>query len=213
PYDRPLPPNRQNSVQTRYMTMLLALDTIPRLHNIAASFFTWILLAGFVIFPGTFTSLQSLDTSSDSTTTTAILKSVKHIPLLVIASISSILGALGMLWLWFVHRANFVWLLNRIFLPGCLNSFAGLISTLVGVYSQQGGAWSVTARVTAIVTGACMMVMAALFGVYNWVVLGRVKGEHGREMSSWGGGHQGEGVLEKVGRKAREPALEPGSVV
>lgn len=37
---RPAPPNRQNSVQTRYMTMLLALDTIPRLHNILASFFT-----------------------------------------------------------------------------------------------------------------------------------------------------------------------------
>jgi hypothetical protein len=42
--------NRQNSIQTRYMTMLLDLDTIPRLHNIYASFFTWILLAGFVIF-------------------------------------------------------------------------------------------------------------------------------------------------------------------
>ena len=32
--------NRQNSVQTRYMTMLLHLDEIPRLHNILASFFT-----------------------------------------------------------------------------------------------------------------------------------------------------------------------------
>lgn len=32
--------NRQNSVQTRYMTMLLHLDEIPRLHNILAAFFT-----------------------------------------------------------------------------------------------------------------------------------------------------------------------------
>ena len=32
--------NRQNSVQTRYMAMLLHLDEIPRLHNILASFFT-----------------------------------------------------------------------------------------------------------------------------------------------------------------------------
>jgi hypothetical protein len=46
---RPTGPNRQNSVQTRYMTMLLGLDTIPRLHNILVSFFTWILLAGFVV--------------------------------------------------------------------------------------------------------------------------------------------------------------------
>ncbi|TVY86868.1 hypothetical protein LAWI1_G007630, partial [Lachnellula willkommii] len=122
-----LGPNRQNSVQTRYMSMLLALDTIPRLHNILASFFTWILLAGFVIFPGTFTSLQSLDTdTSSSNPASSILKSTTthiHIPLLVIASTSSILGALGMLYLWSAHRDNFVWLLNRIFLPGCLNSF------------------------------------------------------------------------------------------
>lgn len=34
--------NRQNSVQTRYMDMLLHLDTIPRVHNILASFFTYV---------------------------------------------------------------------------------------------------------------------------------------------------------------------------
>lgn len=32
--------NRQNSVQTRYMNMLLSLDTIPRMHNIYISFFS-----------------------------------------------------------------------------------------------------------------------------------------------------------------------------
>src|SRR6187402_2243395 len=41
---RPSGPNRQNSVQTRYMNMLLAMDTIPRFHNILIAFFTWILL-------------------------------------------------------------------------------------------------------------------------------------------------------------------------
>lgn len=49
------------SVQTDYMNMLLALDAVPRLDNLLASFFTWILLAGFVLFPGTFTSLQSFN--------------------------------------------------------------------------------------------------------------------------------------------------------
>ena len=43
---------------TRYVDMLLALDDIPEMSNIMASFFTWILLAGFLLFPGTFTSLQ-----------------------------------------------------------------------------------------------------------------------------------------------------------
>lgn len=83
------------------------------------------------------------------------------------------------------------------------------------MYSQQGGDWSVTARVTAIVTGACMGVMGALFGVYNFWVLEGVKRGHRRDMEGWeqGNGHEGEGLVEKVNRKAREPALEPGSVV
>jgi hypothetical protein len=32
--------SRQNSAQTQYMSMLLAVDTVPRLHNILSSFFT-----------------------------------------------------------------------------------------------------------------------------------------------------------------------------
>lgn len=100
-----------------------------------------------------------------------------------------------------------MWLLNRIFLPGCLNSFAGLISTLINVYSQQGGAWSVTARVTAAVSGAAMVVTGVLFALYNFWLLQRVKTRHGREM------REGEGLVEKMGRKVHEPALEPGSVV
>jgi hypothetical protein len=43
------------------MQMLLALDDIPMIYNLSASFFTWILLAGFILFPGTFTNLQSVD--------------------------------------------------------------------------------------------------------------------------------------------------------
>jgi hypothetical protein len=69
------------SFQTRYMEMLLSLDTIPRLHNIYASFFAWILLAGFVFFPGTFTSIQDLSTNSEvqaSETASTILNHVKN---------------------------------------------------------------------------------------------------------------------------------------
>ncbi|KAF7952064.1 uncharacterized protein EAE97_001561 [Botrytis byssoidea] len=133
------------------MNMLLSLDTIPRMHNIYISFFIWILLAGFIIFPGTFTSLQSLPSSSlpsdlPDATTQHILHAAKNIPLLWIASFSCGIGAMGMLWLWHTHRRNYVWLLNKIFLPGCLNSVAGFVRTLVGVYGQQKGAWSITAR-------------------------------------------------------------------
>jgi len=194
------------------MEMLLSLDTIPRLHNILVSFFTWILLAGFLVFPGTFTSIASLgnDPNIHSQTAANILRSVKHVQLLIVAGVCSGIGAGGMIWLWWRWRQNFVWLLNKIFLPGCLNSLAGLISTLINVYSQQGGTWSVTAKVTAIVTGACMVITGILFVIYNFIVLGRVKKSHAREMDS---SHIGEGIVEKIERKANEPALEPGSVV
>jgi hypothetical protein len=197
------------------MTMLLALDTIPRMHNILASFFTWILLAGFILFPGTFTSLSAKlaadPTLSDSQRATQILHSIKNKELLVIGAICSGLGAGGMCWLWYRWRANYVWLLNRIFLPGCLNSLAGLISTLTNVYSQQGGNWSISARVTATVTGSVMAVTGVLFAIYNFWILAKVKSRYGRE---WG--HQnetGERLKEKIERVAMAPALEPGSVV
>jgi hypothetical protein len=101
------------------MNMLLDMDNIPRLHNILASFFTWILLAGFVIFPGTFTSIQQLDSDpkvQSSQTAETILQSVKNVPLLVVAGICCGIGAGGMCWLWWTWRMNYVWLLNRIFL-------------------------------------------------------------------------------------------------
>ncbi len=104
-----------------------------------------------------------------------------------------------------------MWLLNRIFLPGCLNSLAGLISTLTNVYSQQGGNWSISARVTATVTGSVMAVTGVLFAIYNFWILAKVKSRYGRE---WG--HQnetGERLKEKIERVAMAPALEPGSVV
>ena len=79
--------------------MLLSLDTIPRLHNILASFFTWILLAGFLVFPGTFTSIASLGDYPDLQSKAAadILSDVKHVPLLIVAGVCSGIGAGGMI--------------------------------------------------------------------------------------------------------------------
>lgn len=97
--------------------------------------------------------------------------------------------------------------------PGCLNSFAGLISTLVNVYSQQDGVWNITAKVTAIVSGSIMVITAVLFALYNFWVLARVKRSHSRDMLRSDAPREGEGLREKVERVAKQPALEPGSVV
>ena len=55
-----------------------------------------------------------------------------------------------------------------------------------------------------------MVITGVLFVIYNFIVLGRVKKRHERDMNSQ---HINETVAEKIERKANEPALEPGSVV
>lgn len=77
PSSRPL--TRGNS--TRYVNMLLALDGIPKMFNIMASFFTWLLLAGFLLFPGTFSSLGNLDEDGLNAAEAHILHAVKNAPL------------------------------------------------------------------------------------------------------------------------------------
>lgn len=117
---RPTKPSltRTTTAQTRYMEMLLGLDTIPRIHNLLASFFTWILLAGFLVFPGTFTSLQKYESSNKSGPAIEhqILHTVANVPLLWVAGACVIIGAVGMVGLWFRWRRNYVWLINRIFM-------------------------------------------------------------------------------------------------
>lgn len=101
-----------------------------------ASFFTWILLAGFVILPGTFNSLEQIQ--AGNSVENLALHAVQNIPLCVIfflyeaverCSLMSILmleisrfviayvccatGAIGMIWLWWRWSANYVWLLQR----------------------------------------------------------------------------------------------------
>ncbi|KAG6292949.1 hypothetical protein E4U09_003186 [Claviceps aff. purpurea] len=185
----PSPPprslQRSDTAHSRYVQMLLDIDHIPILHSILASFFVWLLLAGFLVFPGTFTTIQRSIESKHAQqptdqATDLILKSVKNIPLLVIAAVACGLSITGMAVLAVRHAQNYVWMLNKLIMPGVANCLAGLISTLVGVYSQQHGVWSVTAKVTAIVEGACLGVAGALFLIFEYVLLKRVRDHHGR---------------------------------
>ena len=95
--------------------------------------------------------------------------------------------------------------------PCVLNSFAGLISTLINVYTAQRKTWSVTAKITAIVTGACTGVTLILFMLYSQWALKRIQRSHDRDLRLNHPEH--ETVGEKVNRIVHEPALEPSSVV
>jgi hypothetical protein len=140
---RPGLQRRRTTARTRYIDMLLGLDAVPPLHNILASLSVWILLAGYIVFPATFSKLQTdeVDDKADSQIKKYALNTVRNVPLLYVAAFACGLGVAGCLWLWWRHRKNYVWVINRVFLPALLNSIAGLISTIVNIYSAQNGTY------------------------------------------------------------------------
>lgn len=125
-YQTPFPKHlvRVPTTQTKYMEMLLHLDRIPRIYNILAGAFTWILLASFLIIPGTFTSFKNSDlfkeASSDEDKSNAIARAILHsaanVGLLWVSGIFCVIGGMGCLFLWFRWRKNYVWLVNKVFL-------------------------------------------------------------------------------------------------
>jgi hypothetical protein len=62
--------------------------------------------------------------------------------------------------------------------PSLLNAVVGLISILINVYTAKNGEWSVSARITAIMTSACAWMSLVLFLVYNNWLLYQVKKDH-----------------------------------
>ncbi|KAF2105531.1 hypothetical protein BDV96DRAFT_477873, partial [Lophiotrema nucula] len=184
--ERPKLPRRRTTAQTRYIDMLLELDTIPRIHNLGAVLFTWILLAGYIVFPATFSTLflspgVPAQIKKEGGAKKHLLNAVQHLPLLYVAACACGVGVSGCLLLWWKHRKNYVWVINRIFLPALMNSIAGVISSMVGIYGAQHGDLSITAKVTITVTGACTVVAAALFLIYNSIMLAMTKRKHARE--------------------------------
>jgi len=107
---------QKHSKYSRYMNMLLELDEIPWWHDILASLCTWLLLAGYVVLPGAFTSIRNSRVLSDEAGAAgkAIVKAAQTWPVLLVASICCAIGVSGMAWLWYSWRRNYVWLLNKI---------------------------------------------------------------------------------------------------
>lgn len=117
-------------------------------------------------------------------TTGKATKSVKNMPLLVLAAVACGTAILGIASLALRHVTNYVWLSNKLFMPAMANCLAGLISTLVGVYTQHG-AWSIPAKVMAIVEGSGLGVSGVLFLVFDRLLLKRVKKSHKTHYNAW----------------------------
>lgn len=69
--------------------------------------------------------------------------------------------------------------------PGLLNSATGLITTLINIYTAQGGNWSITAVITCVASGLCAVVFLMLYLTYTWL-LNKVKEREERGgLASW----------------------------
>ena len=114
--DNIAPLKHKHFIHTRYMEMLLQLDEIPWWHNVLASLCTWLLLAGYVVLPGAFTSISNSQVLSEKAGAAgkAVVKIAETWPVLLVASICCAIGVSGMVWLWHKWRRNYVWLLNKI---------------------------------------------------------------------------------------------------
>ncbi|KAE8155560.1 hypothetical protein BDV40DRAFT_310990 [Aspergillus tamarii] len=108
------------TVETEYVHMLLELDCIHWIYNFLPGFASWILMAGYLVVPGTFTTLQSSHTVKQELDTNptkkAVLNTFQNPPLIGISCSLLVIGALTMTYLFFRWKQNYFWLINRLFI-------------------------------------------------------------------------------------------------
>lgn len=72
------------------------------------------------------------------------------------------------------------------FRPTCLNACAGLLTTLINIYTARDGNWSIMALLTVVATGLSAVISLVLTGFYKFWKLKIVKQEHERQtMVGW----------------------------
>jgi hypothetical protein len=119
-------PNNQASgltyepFESNYVRMIVEADGIAWQDNVLASTAHWILLAGYLVVPGTFTSLQKFDTIHNGLAEYEagewILNTIQNPPLLATACALFVSGLAIMGWLFWEYRGNYIWLTNHIFM-------------------------------------------------------------------------------------------------
>lgn len=110
------PTYKAPTMETPYTVMLrVANSKDARMHNFYAALYSWVTLAGFIALPGTFTSLKSSGSLSDSKGGQVVQDAIQDVSLLAVSSILCLLGTVGSCWMWYKWRGNYVWLLARIF--------------------------------------------------------------------------------------------------
>ena len=135
-----------------YLSMLLSLEAVPRLHNIFACVFSFVLLVGFAIVPGAFPVPSSAAAANEAVTIGGfVLVGVGLLGCMLFCYfishpgtpmfsflVSSWYVSVQVSWLAIRWRRNYVWLINKIHLPLLQDGLVGVIVSLVAVYRLQG---------------------------------------------------------------------------
>ncbi|KAJ5642303.1 hypothetical protein N7490_006303 [Penicillium lividum] len=141
-------------------------------YNLYASAANWALLAGYLVVPGTFTSLKDSDEVKKALQGNyagrVVLSTIQNPPLLVIACLFLAAGAITLAWLFIRFKYSYPWLISRIFTPAFMNAVTGLLTTTVNVVTSQSGEFSIMAIMTLLVTGITFSISLTLFVWYKF---------------------------------------------
>ncbi|KAJ6171505.1 hypothetical protein N7470_000572 [Penicillium chermesinum] len=167
--------------ETEYTRILKEEAQMNWRYNVSASAANWILLAGYLVVPATFTSLND-STAVEKTLQAndagrAVLRTIRNPPLLAIACLFFVVGATLLGYLFVCFRKSYSWVVNKIFLPGCMNAVAGLLTTLVSVLANHSGECSIMAIMTFVVTGTTSGIFLILSIWYKFFLIQPVVAE------------------------------------
>ena len=105
---------------TTYTIMLKEEAQMDWKYNVSVSIANWALLAGYLVIPGTFTSLKESNQVEEilekNTAGRAVLHTIQNPPLLVVACLFLAGGAAALTVLLRKIQSNYLWLINKIFM-------------------------------------------------------------------------------------------------
>ncbi|KAL6409082.1 hypothetical protein AUP68_05451 [Ilyonectria robusta] len=102
--------------QSSYGAMVLEAHEVPVFNCMIAAVSNWLFLAGFVVLPGTFTSLSHAALLSKSQAGREVQDFIRNMSLLAVVILCCSVGGAGIGWVSWKLRGNYVWLVDRIFL-------------------------------------------------------------------------------------------------
>jgi hypothetical protein len=108
-------PYEKNTKQTPYMIMSIRSNQAGIWSKIGAMAFSWLLLAGYLVLPNTFTSLKTSKALGESKGGQILQSTVQNVNLLYFAGVLCFIGLSGTCRLWYKWRRNYVWLITYIF--------------------------------------------------------------------------------------------------